>query len=439
MDTPLLALTRRSRSVPQLGSTPDAMATENMRQLIQLRWLAVIGQFVTVIVVRFGLGVSLPTGALLGVVGLLTLANLAATLLLSRGRVTDLEILLALLFDVGTLTVQLYLSGGVDNPFISLYLMQVVLGAILLRTGLVWILVVVTTGCLAFLTYRHLPLLFPPGLMGEVADFYTLGRWLSFALVAMLLVMFIARISRNLRARDAYLAAMRQHAAEEDHIVRMGLFASGAAHELGTPLASLSVILSDWQRMPKLASDAELLGELREMQAEVQRCKVIVTDILHSAGEPRSEMLGSIEVCAFVEDLAKAWRATHPGMALTEDCSSIRGATVVTDLALRQAVWNLLENAADVTTEQICLTARQSGDMLVLAVRDHGPGFSPEMLQHFGQPYRSSKGAGHGVGLFLVVTVARRLGGRVEITNLPDGGAEVRLLVPFAPVHRKEA
>lgn len=439
MDIPLLALTRRGRSALQPKSAPDAIATENMRQLIQLRWLAVAGQLFTITVVHFGIGVSLPVGALLGVVGLLALANLASTLMLGHHRVTDLEFLLALLFDVSTLTTQLYLTGGADNPFTALYLVQVVLGGILLRTGLVWILVLVTTGCFALLSYRQRPLAFPPGLLGEVTDLYTLGRWLSFALVAMLLALFIARISRNLRARESYLAAMRQHAAEEDHIVRMGLFASGAAHELGTPLASLSVILSDWQRLPRLASDPELLGELREMQAEVQRCKSIVTDILHSAGQPRSEMMGSMDVCYFVEDVARSWRSAHPAVPLHQRCAVTDGATVVTDPALRQAVWNLLENAADVSPRQVHLSAARSGDMLVLTVRDHGPGFPPEMLRHFGQPHRSSKGAGHGVGLFLVVTVARRLGGRVETTNFPDGGAEVRLVLPLAPVHGTEA
>lgn len=438
MDTPLLALTRR-RSVPDMGLAPDAIATENMRQLIQLRWIALIGQLVTILIVHFGMGVSLPTGALLGVVGLLAVVNLTSTLMLSRHRITDLEFLLALLFDVGTLTTQLYLTGGADNPFTALYLVQVVLGAILLRTGLVWILVLATTACFAVLTYQQRPLLFPSGLLGDVTDLYTLGRWLSFALVAMLLVMFITRITRNLRARDAYLVAIRQHAAEEDHIVRMGLFASGAAHELGTPLASLSVILSDWQRMPRLTSDPELMGELREMQAEVQRCKSIVTDILHSAGEPRSEMMGSIDPCTFIDELAKAWRMAHPSVPLEHDCAVGEGAMVVADPALRQAVWNLLENAADVSPQQVHLSAIQSGDMLSLTVRDHGPGFSPEMLRHFGQPYRSSKGAGHGVGLFLVVTVTRRLGGRVETVNLSGEGAEVRLLVPLATMHDREA
>ena len=431
MDRPLLALTRRQPA--PLGPSAEAVATDNMRQLIQLRWLAVAGQLVTVGVVGWWLRVELPLGALLTVVGLLTLANLAGTLLLHRHRVTNTEMLLALLFDVGALTVQLYLSGGSTNPFISLYLVQVVLGAILLQFRSVWVLVAVTCLCFAMLSVHYLPLAYPPGLLPEVTDLYTLGSWMSFALVSTLLVLFSTRISRNLRARDAYLAAMRRHAAEEDHIVRMGLFASGAAHQLGTPLASLAVILGDWQRLPRLRADPELSGEIAEMQAEVQRCKFIVSDILQSAGEPRGEALGSVPADAFLREVADAWRG-HPHAPAPLDFADVDlgDASIPDDPALRQAIWNLLDNAAEASAATVFLRARRTPGGLELTVRDHGPGFTAAILAGFGQPHLSSKGEGHGMGLFLVTTVVRRLGGQVEPGNAPGGGAVVRLVLPVA-------
>lgn len=437
IDRPLLALTR----IPADGSqrASEAVAAGNMRQLVQLRWLAVLGQLVTILVAAFAFGVKLPLHAMLGVVALLALANLASGLLLETRRVYEGEFLLALLFDVAALTAQLYLSGGVTNPFISLYLVQVVLGAILLEPLAAIVLAVGTTCCFGLLIAHHRPLAIPPGLVADTGDLFKLGQWLSFALVVTLLVQFIGRISRNLRARDAYLADMRQRAAEEDHIVRMGLFASGAAHELGTPLASLAVILSDWQRLPKLARDPQLSEELRDMLAEVQRCKSIVTDILHSAGEPRSEALLSTDAAEFLDHVAEEWDAAHPGCPVRYQAEGIAGATVVADPALRQAIWNLLDNAAEASPDWIALGASRDGDMLVIAVRDRGPGFAPAMLANFGKPYQSSKGAGHGVGLFLVTNVARRLGGRVDPANMPGGGAEVKLLVPLAsPVPRKK-
>ncbi|MBS0502911.1 MAG: HAMP domain-containing histidine kinase [Proteobacteria bacterium] len=426
MDTPLLALTRQSA-----GHQPGTVATENMRQLIQLRWIAVIGQLLTILTVGWGLGVPLPMVPMLATVALLAAANLAGTLTLYRHRIRNAEVLLALLLDMGALTFQLYLSGGATNPFISLYLLQVVLGAILLEAWSAWVLVVATSLCYALLSVSYRPLVVPPGLLTETADLYRLGDWLGFVMAGVLLVLFIARISRTLRAREAYLADLRRRAAEEDAIVRMGLFASGAAHELGTPLASLSVILADWRRMPKVTADPELSQEVAEMQAEVQRCKAIVTDILHSAGEPRSEAMESRAARPFLDEVVDGWQSTHPAVPLDYRSEDVERAMLVADPALRQAIWNLLDNAAETSPDYVALTAGRQSSALVLTVTDNGPGFTPGQLDAIGKPYHSSKGAGHGLGLFLAGNVARRLGGRLEAGNLDDGGAEVRLVLPI--------
>lgn len=432
MDTPLLALTRK-KGHPLGGRSPETIAAENMRQLVQLRWMAVGGQLATILLVHFGLGVDLPLLAMLCVVAVLAIVNLGAMMLLGRHRITNLELLVALLFDVATLSLQLYFSGGSTNPFISLFLLQVVLGAILLNVWSVWVLVAVTCLCFALLSVFRLPLAYPQNLLPEAADLYNIGNWLSFVLVAVLLVLFVTRISRNLRLRDTYLADMRQRAAEEDNIVRMGLFASGAAHELGTPLASLSVILGDWRRMPLLAGNPELLGEVEEMQEEVQRCKAIVSDILHSAGQPRGEELASTALNTFLESVADAWKHAHPATLLDIELSGTERAAIIADPALRQAIWNLLDNAAEVSPSWVKLRAVRSEQDIVLAVSDRGLGFDPTALRDFGKPHQSRKGPGHGVGLFLVSNVMRRLGGRAEVSNLDGGGAEVRLYLPLAP------
>jgi two-component system sensor histidine kinase RegB len=432
MDTPLLALTRR-RVISRKGPSPEITATENMRQLIQLRWIAVAGQLVTILAVHVGLRIPLLIGPMLVVIALLTVANIAGTFMLSRRRrVTNVEIMLALLFDIGALTAQLYLSGGASNPFVSLYLLQVVLGAILLESWSVWVLVAAASLCYAGLTANSIALVYPVGLVPAIPNLYTLGAWICFALTGILLAQFITRITRNLRARDAYLADMRQHAAEEDGIVRMGLFASGAAHELGTPLASLSVIINDWRRMPKLASDPELVEELEEMQAEVQRCKRIVTDILHSAGEPRGEAMESTDARAFLDDVVAAWRPTHAALPIEYSCDDVDGAALVVGASLRQAIWNLLDNAAEASPTGVALFASLSSGELTVSVTDNGTGFTSQQLADVGKPYRSIKGEGHGLGLFLATNVARRLGGRLEAMNRTAGGAEVRLILPVA-------
>lgn len=418
----------------------DGAGLKNMQQLIQLRWMAVVGQILTIAIVHFGFGIRLPLDHMGAALAFLVAFNLASLLRWRwRREVADGELFVALLVDVGTLTAQLYLSGGATNPFIFLYLLQVSLGAVLLRPGYTRTMVAVTVACFIGLSFVHRPLAISLDITRGLASPYIQGLLICFALNAALLAIFITRISRNLRARDAHLADLRQRAAEEEHIVRMGLLASGAAHELGTPLATLSVILGDWQRMQPFAAEPELRQEIEEMQAQVARCKTIVSGILLSAGEARGESPVQTTVRAFLDDLVEEWRATRSPDALAYANTFGDDLPIVSDSALKQTIYNVLDNALEASPRWVGLDAARDGDELVLTVSDAGPGFAPEMLAQLGKPYQSSKGRpGGGLGLFLVVNVTRTLGGSVEAHNRPEGGAAVTLRLPLEAIQLEE-
>ncbi|KJC60452.1 histidine kinase [Bradyrhizobium sp. LTSPM299] len=414
--------------------TNDAVNRKNMALLIQLRWTAVIGQIVTIAFVELWLGIALPLAAMVAVIGALVTLNIASMIWVhDRAGIGRRGLLLALMLDVAALTAQLYLSGGATNPFTSLFLLQVTLGAVLLDTRSIWSLVALACFSFVWLTVAYRPLGVPLYDFYDHFSLYLAGMFIGFVLDAVLLVVFVTRINRNLRERDAHLAALRQHAAEQDHIVRMGLLASGAAHELGTPLSSLSVILNDWRRMPAFASDPELSHDLGEMETSLQRCKSIVTGILLSAGQARGEGSAPTTVAAFLTALVDEWRTTRPSATLYFRNAFGADLSVVSDIALKQAIFNVLDNAAEVSRDWIELMAERKADTLVLSVTDRGPGFPREMLPHVGKPYQSTKGSpGSGLGLFLVVNVVRKLGGVVTACNRPDIGASVRLELPLS-------
>jgi two-component system sensor histidine kinase RegB len=408
----------------------DSTGLENMRQLIQLRWIAVVGQIITIAVVNFGFDIHLPLRQMSVVLICLVAFNIGSLLRWrTHHEVTNGELFLALLVDVTTLTAQLYLSGGATNPFTFLYLLQVILGAVLLRAWSVWTMVAITTACFTGLTLFHRPLVLPDDYYGRS---YIEGTLICFALNAALLVIFITRINRNLRARDARLADLREQAAEEEHIVRMGLLASGAAHELGTPLSTVSVILGDWRRMPAIAADAQLLEEIDEMQAQVQRCKAIVSGILLSAGEARGDSPVATTVRTFLDDLVKEWRETRPVTRFTYENRFGDDLSIVSDSAIKQMIYNVLDNALEASPQWVGLDVAHEGDVLRLTISDSGPGFPREMLAQLGKPYQSCKGRpGAGLGLFLVSNVARTLHGSVSAHNRPEGGAIVTLTLPL--------
>ncbi|MBL0916447.1 MAG: HAMP domain-containing histidine kinase [Sphingopyxis sp.] len=422
-------------TAPQILPEADA-GRRNMALLIQLRWLAVGGQLATIGVVTGLMDIPLPLTPLIAAVAVLIAINFASLALLRRDRaVTNAELTAELLCDVAVLGWQLHHSGGLANPFASLFLLQVVIGAILLTSRSSWGIVGAALLAIGVLTVSPTPLVLPPAYAGDPMGLYLTGSLVCFLLIAVLLVAFVTRISRNLRERDAALAASRQRAAEEDHIVRMGLLASGAAHELGTPLSTLSVLIGDWKGAPALAKQAELQEDLADMDAAVRRCKAIVSGILMSAGEARGEAPQLTTMRVFLTALVDEARAGRmPGTVEFNDRFG-PDVAIVSDPALRQVIGNVMDNASEVSPDWIGVTASRDGNMAVIEISDRGPGFSDEMIERFGQPYSSTKGRpGGGLGLFLLVNVLRKLGGSASVANRDVGGALVRIALPLASV-----
>jgi len=424
-----------ARRISLLDSLGETAGQRNALLLIQLRWLAVFGQAFTIVVSGLWFDLQLPMGPMFLVIGGLVVLNMV-TLLRPRpnGEVPTSDLFIGLLLDILALSALLYFSGGASNPFVFLYLLQGTLAAILLEPRATWALVALTSCAFALLTQFNVPLSLAKTDPARLFQLHVWGALVCFVLTMVLLVAFFGRIHANLKSRDARLALMRQQAAEEEHIVRMGLLASGAAHELGTPLATLSVILGDWRHLTEFRQQPERLQELEEMDAELKRCKHIVSGILLSAGEARGEGTRFTTPAQFIDDTVAAWRAAAHCTVLdyqhteTIDDDAFYRRAIVADTALRQVLFNVLDNAYEASPQALSLEAHCDGELLSLSVRDQGPGFTPQMLAQFGKPYHSSKNRpGRGLGLFLVVNVLRKLGGNVQARNLASGGAEVRL------------
>ncbi len=283
-----------------------------------------------------------------------------------------------------------------------------------------------------FLSIVNKPLVWPLNSTYKLADLYATGLVICFVLNAALLVIFITRIGRNLRAGDAALASLRQRAAEEEHIVRMGLLASGAAHELGTPLATMSVVLGDWKRMPQFSKDPAMLEEIEEIEGQLLRCKSIVSGILLSAGETRGESSSKTSLNEFFESLVEEWESSRPAQYFEYTNSIDEEFTVAFDSTVKQMVFNVLDNALEVSPNWLRFEVSKNQEQLFLTVADQGPGFRADILEQVGTPYNSSKGRpGGGLGLFLVMNVARTLGGTLTVNNRKEGGAEVVIALPL--------
>ncbi|MBD2859478.1 HAMP domain-containing histidine kinase [Spongiibacter sp. KMU-158] len=420
--------------------TSTATLKKQMRQLVQLRWLAVLGQLLTILVTHSLFHVDLPLKQMIATLAGLAVFNAFYEVSLVAGRkILAVELFFGLLVDMVTLTAQLYLSGGATNPFVFLYVVQVGLAAVVMSAAYAWLLLIFAGICFLWLAdfspLMSLPLDYQMG----THSYYVMGMFTCLLLTASLLVVYVNRMTLARREHDAQLAELQRRAEEEEHILRMGLLASGAAHELGTPLATIAVILGDWRHMEAFKTDPELSEDIDEIQTQVQRCKSIVSGILLSAGEMRGESSAENTVNDFFNDLVAEWKLSRKPIALNFVNRFGGDMAIASDAVLKQTVCNLLDNALEASPEWVSLEVSRFGQDLVIQVKDRGPGFAESVMEHLGQPYQSTKErAGSGLGLFLVFNVTRTLGGKVQVRNLPECGAEVSLHLPLCSLQLKE-
>lgn len=422
--------------IPPAPEQADAGA-RNVRLLSILRTLAIGGQLATILFVQFVLDVPLPLLPMLAALGVLVALNLLIGSIAVRRPISDTALFATLLVDVACLSAQLFLSGGVANPFVTLYLLQVVIAAVLLPAWSSWTMVALTSALFALLATTPYPL--PTGVGATLSGPFLTAAWFSFTLAASLHVLFVTQIVRNLAEREARLATLRQRAAEEEHIVRMGLLASGAAHELGTPLASLAVMLGDWRRDPAVRGQPMLVADVEEMSGEVARCKDILSQVLLAAGEVRGDAPVRTSLRRFLNVAVDRWRASHDVTVSVEDRTG-DDPKIIADQPLFQTITNLLDNAAEAGATAIRITLSVEGAAVRVTLRDDGRGFTPALLQDFGKPYRTTKARhGAGLGLFLATNVLRLLGGTIAARNPDGGGGEVTLTWPLAAVSAEAA
>jgi two-component system sensor histidine kinase RegB len=424
-------------------SIEDAANRKNLRILLTLRGMAFCVQVGLIAVAVYGLGIVLPLGLMLGAASLLIAFNVWSVWRLRQVKpVRDLDLFAGLVVDVLVLAALLDLSGATSNPFVSFFMLPVILGAVMLSPLRAWLLYGLTLVCYAALAvaaaHQNTPMIMDMGDKRMSADaplvdmsaLHMNGMMLGYAVCAGALVLLIARIRSNLRLRDQEVADLKTHRQEQAHLSRLGLLTAGAAHELGTPLTTASVILKDWQDLGA-PEGAERDADIAALQSQIGRCKMIISDILAASGQTRGEGAQEKPLNASVADVAEAWRRRHPDAPLDEDIRLDETAIVV-DKALEQALFNLLDNAVEASPSGLRLAGYMEAGELSLTVADDGPGFAPDILAAVGQPYVTSKSgdAPRGLGLFLAANTARALGGRLEARNLARG-AEVALILPL--------
>jgi two-component system sensor histidine kinase RegB len=260
---------------------------------------------------------------------------------------------------------------------------------------------------------------------------HLIGMWLIFVVSTAMIGWLIVRMTRQIRERDAELAATREQALRDERVMAMGTLAAGAAHELGTPLGTMALLAGE------LANDQSLSDAVREdialLRQQIGVCKQIITGLSRRAGAERLDNVESVPADRWLDSLRQHWHAARPQAGSRLIIASDGSApSIAADPRLEQAILNLLNNAANATPRPLDIRLSWCSEYLSIDIRDHGPGFPSEILAAGGQSSFPAHERGSGVGLILTRTAIEQLGGRLTLFNPDDGGALARIELPRA-------
>jgi two-component system sensor histidine kinase RegB len=399
----------------------------NLYRLIWLRFIVIGGAATVVIYGVTWLGLDLPLFALSMLLGSFVVIN---SLTLVRFRfaqaISDFELFVHLTLDVIALTVLLYFTGGSTNPFAPLYLLPLTLTAATLPGRYTWSMFVVTVLCYTGLFFYYVDLPQMHGAHDHGFRLHVLGMWLGFIFSASLIAGFVVHMAGTVKRQNKKIADLREKQLRHEQVLALGTLAAGAAHELGTPLSTMAIILKDMQASEPL--DQQELGTLRQ---QVDRCRDILGSISASAGTTRAVSGSEVSLEKYLTELIDSWQQSRNINATVRIDGSHPAPQIVADQTFEQALLNIFNNAVDASPDDVEIRANWNSHELILEVFDRGTGLPQEILKSTGEKIASTKQDGLGLGLFLTYSTLERLGGTVHLLNRDGGGVICRVELPL--------
>ena len=414
-----------------LQSRDTRSAWVRLRTLILLRWMAIVGQLAAITVADRYYGMQLPLGLCYLAVGASIIANLISVFVFPvNKRLSEAEAMLTLLFDLSQLSFLLYLTGGLANPFALLILAPVTISASALELRTTLFLGSLSIFFVTIIAFVHVPLRYADGSILSVPLLFEFGFWLSIVIGILFLGLYSRRIATEIRSMSDALLATQMALAREQKLTDLGGVVAAAAHELGTPLATIKLVSSemmdDLKGQPDLYADALLIKE------QADRCR----DILRSMGRVGKDDLHmrTVPLAMLITEAAEPHKSRGKRLEVTllpGPGGSERQPTVNRRPEVVHGLRNLVQNAVDFASSTVWIHGEWAQDSITICISDDGDGFPSHVIGRIGDPFvRSRRSAqelearpdyeGMGLGLFIAKTLLERTGAELSFANASD-------------------
>jgi len=417
-----------------ISSAPD----ENLRRLLFMRFFSVSGQLVAILIAIYYLELSLPVQPLVVILFSLVVWSLLTLFLFKRPEdISDNVFFAQLVVDALSLTAILYYTGGATNPFAWFLLVPHSVASTLLSRRYAGLMALITSLSYTLIVFYYRPLvhLDHPLEMGMSGHFqeHVIGMWIGFVLSTILMAYFVAGMAESLRKRNELLIKMQERIFRDERLVALGTLATGAAHELGTPLGTMDVIAHELELEFRDAADDGLSKKLSLMQGQIKRCKNVLLTITQTAAEDKYDSGQLLSVDEYIANVVAQWRISHLGVDLRESINGLYPVPqLMTNATLTHAIINILDNAAEASPDFVSISLDWKDENMLVVIEDHGQGMDESKLALLGKQLVSSKDAGMGVGLYLTKATVERMGGQVCWENRKPCGVIATISIPLS-------
>jgi two-component system, sensor histidine kinase RegB len=401
----------------------------SLRTLVPIRWVAVAGQALALLTVHFGLGFHLPLFPSLAVVAASALLNIL--LIVRRQVARELSEHLAALclgYDILQLAILLYLTGGLQNPFSILFLAPVTVAATILSRRLVIALSLLAIAAISALALWHMalpwrtgPLIFPAEIV--------VGAWAALVLATVFIALYTWSVAQDARRLRDAVAATQLALAREQQVSAVGALAAAAAHELGSPLATIAVVAKELAR--ELPSNSPHAEDAALLLSQTERCSRILAELAQRPDQDGGSPYARLSISTLVEAAGAAYRErgirlifAATGAPEEDEPQVPRSPEIIHGLN------NLIQNAVQFARREVTITTFWDTQRVTVEISDDGPGFMLHLLNRLGEPYLSTRAgaANHmGLGIFIAQSLLERSGARLTFENLEEGGAQVAI------------
>lgn len=407
----------------------DSASRHNLFRLGLIRTVVITGQGLALAYFSLINPIGLPTSTIALVLAIYASITIATA---NRGRVnipiTNREFFVHLLVDIFFFSTLLYLSGGASNPFISYYLISISIAAIVLPPLYTGVIALTTLLCYSLLLSFHIPVsAIAPHDMGHSMagnNLHIWGMWANFVISAAIITYFVSRMASELKLQQQKIAEHREQQLQDEQLLAIGTVAAGTAHELGTPLNTMKLLVDEMLIQQKKNPDLDLLSQ------QIDQCRTTLKQLQTTANESSAEVYSPQLLHIYFGQLFERWQLMRPELKTTisyADCPA-PAPELKFHPTIAQSILNLLNNAADASPESVDVSISWTDTEIEIQIKDCGEGFDTANII---EPFSSSKPTGLGLGLFLSQSTVTRFGGSVNLQNLVDGGTLTTINLPI--------